>query len=37
MPRKPESRGTCAYCGETVTKGSLDKHLEECPQRLETI
>ena len=37
MPRKPESRGTCAYCGEVITKRSVTKHLEKCPPRLETI
>ena len=37
MPRKPESRGTCAYCGETITKRSVSKHLEKCPQRLEIL
>ena len=37
MPRKPESRGTCAYCGETITKRSIAKHLAECPQHLKII
>ena len=23
MPRKPESRGTCAYCGETIARRSV--------------
>jgi len=23
MPRKSESRGTCAYCGETITRRSV--------------
>ena len=33
MPRKPESRGTCAYCGEELTKRSVSKHLEACSKR----
>lgn len=37
MPRKPESRGACAYCGEVFTKRSAAKHLEKCPRRLELI
>ncbi|MCL5999367.1 MAG: hypothetical protein M1546_25380 [Chloroflexi bacterium] len=37
MPRKPESRGTCAYCGELITKRSVSKHLDKCPKRLETL
>ena len=37
MPRKPESRGTCAYCGEVITKRSVAKHLEKCPPRLEML
>ena len=37
MPRKPESHGTCAYCGETLTKRSVAKHLGKCPQRLENL
>ena len=37
MPRKPESRGTCAYCGEVITKRSVAKHLEKCPKRLDVL
>ena len=37
MPRKPESRGTCAYCGELITKRSVTKHLYKCPKHLETL
>jgi len=37
MPRKPESRGTCAYCSEIITKRSVAKHLEKCPKRLEVL
>jgi len=37
MPRKPESRGTCTYCGEVITKRSVAKHLETCQPRLESL
>jgi hypothetical protein len=37
MPRKPESRGTCAYCGEVITKRSVTKHLDKCPKRQEAL
>ena len=37
MPRNPENRGTCAYCGEVITKRSVAKHLEKCPKRLESL
>ncbi len=37
MPRKPESHGTCAYCGEVITKRSVTKHLDKCPKRLEDL
>ena len=33
MPRKPENPGTCTYCGETITKRSVARHLEKCPPR----
>ena len=37
MPRTPESRGTCLFCGETIVKRSVIKHLAKCPKRLESI
>ena len=37
MPRNPESRGNCAYCGEVITKRSVSKHLDKCPKRQETL
>jgi len=37
MPRAPESRGTCLFCGETIVKRSVWKHLVKCPKRLENI
>lgn len=30
MPRSPESRGTCSFCDEVVTKRGVVKHLEKC-------
>lgn len=37
MPRTPESRGTCLFCGETIVKRSVTKHLSNCSQRLAKI
>lgn len=37
MPRSPESRGNCLFCGETIVKRSVMKHLAKCPKRLESI
>jgi hypothetical protein len=37
MPRNPESRGNCAYCGEVITKRSVSKHLEKCSKWQETL
>ena len=37
MPRKPESRGNCAYCGEEMTKRSVSKHLEACSKRQDSL
>jgi len=37
MPRSPESRATCAFCGEIVTKRGGVKHLEKCPSLLEAL
>jgi hypothetical protein len=37
MPRNPESRGNCAYCGEVITKRSVSKHLEKCLKRQEIL
>ena len=30
MPRKPESRGTCAFCGESLLRRGIEKHLALC-------
>lgn len=32
MPRSPENPGTCALCGEAITKRGVSKHLERCPR-----
>ena len=37
MPRSPQSRGTCAYCGEEFVKSGAGRHLEKCGQRLQAI
>jgi hypothetical protein len=37
MPQNPESRGSCLFCGETIVKRSVTKHLQKCPKRLERI
>jgi hypothetical protein len=37
MSRSPESRGNCAYCGETITKRSVSKHLEACSRRQASL
>ncbi|MEB3338376.1 MAG: hypothetical protein VKJ46_12995, partial [Leptolyngbyaceae bacterium] len=37
MPRGKQSKGTCAYCGKEIAKGSISKHLSACPQRQEAI
>jgi hypothetical protein len=37
MPRRPENLGTCAYCGEIITKRGVSKHLDKCPKRQEAL
>ncbi len=37
MPRSPDNPGTCAYCGETITKRGVAKHLEKCARRQEAL
>jgi len=37
MPRKPETRGTCAYCGEILTIRAVDKHLAICKKRQSAL
>jgi len=37
MSRRPENPGTCAYCGEIITKRSVSKHLDKCPKRQEAL
>ena len=37
MPNRTENHGTCAYCGEVISKRSVSKHLEKCPERLESL
>ena len=37
MPRRPESRGICAYCGEVMTKRGVSKHMKTCTKLLESL
>jgi hypothetical protein len=37
MPRRPENPGTCAYCGEIITRRGVAKHLDKCSKRLEAL
>ncbi|MBW4621025.1 MAG: hypothetical protein KME17_16920 [Cyanosarcina radialis HA8281-LM2] len=37
MPQRKQSKGTCTYCGQEITKGGVAKHLASCPQRQEVI
>jgi hypothetical protein len=37
MPRRPENPGACAYCGETITKRGVMKHLDQCSKRQESL
>ncbi len=37
MPHKPENPGTCACCGEVITKRSVSKHLDKCPERQKLL
>ncbi len=37
MPRRPENPGTCAFCGEVITKRGVRKHLDKCPKRQEAL
>jgi hypothetical protein len=37
MPRRPENPGTCACCGEVITKRGIVKHLDKCSKRQEAL
>ncbi len=37
MSRKKQTRGNCTYCGRTLSKAGMLKHLATCPQRLEVV
>jgi hypothetical protein len=37
MPSRLESHGTCTYCGEVITKRSIAKHLDKCPNWQEIL
>ena len=37
MTRRPQSRGTCAYCGKEYSKSGMTRHLKTCEARQEAI
>jgi hypothetical protein len=37
MPRKPQPRGTCAYCGAEFSKSGIGRHLKKCTERSNAI
>ncbi len=37
VPAGKQSKGTCAYCGQELTKGGVAKHLSACPRRRTII
>lgn len=37
MPRKKQSKGKCAYCGQEIAKSGTTKHLGSCVPLLEAI
>ena len=37
MPRGKQSKGTCTYCGQAMTKGAVARHLSACPKRQAII
>lgn len=37
MPRKPENRGACAFCRETLLRRGIAKHLEKCPNYQQAL
>jgi len=37
MPRKPENRGACIFCGETLLRRGIAKHLEKCPSYQQAL
>jgi hypothetical protein len=37
MPHRHENPGTCAYCGEVITKRGVSKHLNKCHKWQETL
>jgi len=37
MARRPQTKGSCAFCGKSMTVGGMTKHLATCTKRLEQI
>ncbi len=37
MPRKKQSRGSCSFCGQNMSKSGIARHLASCEKRLKII
>lgn len=37
MAPRNQSKGTCDYCGQEITKSAVAKHLAACPQHRAAI
>ncbi len=37
MARRPQSQGTCLFCGREMAKGGLSRHLPACSEREQAI
>lgn len=37
MAGRKQSRGICSFCEKETTKGTMTRHLQTCPRRLEAI
>ncbi|MEO5886440.1 MAG: hypothetical protein ABIQ77_02160 [Anaerolineales bacterium] len=37
MPRTPQSRGKCQYCGEETAKSGMSRHLAKCEKRADAL
>jgi hypothetical protein len=37
MEKRERSQGACAYCGRTMTRGGMGRHLASCERRAEAV
>lgn len=37
MARRPQTKGDCAFCGKTMSKGGMSKHLASCKSRQAAV